>query len=454
MVDANGHEMRGQATELLQALIRNECVNDGTPESGEEVRNADLLAGYLEGGEVTVERFAPIAGRSSVVARIEGSDPTAPALCLMGHTDVVPVSPSGWSRDPFGGELVRNTDGVDEVWGRGAIDMLNMTSTMAVAFKRLASQGWRPRGTLIYFGVADEEAGGTYGARWMVDEHWDAVGAEYVLTEMGGWPLGDHDPRRVWVTAAEKGIGWRQLRVRGTPGHGSMPHGADNALVTAAEVVRRLTEHRPTAAIGEHWRNWVETADVPDEVRADLLDPERIWSGLETLPPKTAARCHAMTHTTISPNVADGGQKTNTIPDAVDLDLDIRTLPGVTDDDVDLMLREILGDLADRVEVSVHGPTRPSSSTPAGNPLWDALTDATQVAYPGAVLVPGLTSGGTDSPFFRARGSIAYGAGIFSESVTHEKFASRFHGHDERIDVESLGLCADFWTHIAHHICD
>jgi acetylornithine deacetylase/succinyl-diaminopimelate desuccinylase-like protein len=325
---------------------------------------------------------------------------------------------------------------------------------MAVAFKRLAAQGWRPRGTLIYFGVADEEAGGTYGAKWMVDEHWDAVGAEYVLTEMGGWPLGDHDPRRVWVTAAEKGIGWRRLRVSGTPGHGSMPFGADNALVTAAEVVRRLTEFRPTAAICEHWRNWVETADVPDEVRADLLDPDRIWSGLETLPTKTASRCHAMTHTTISPNVADGGQKTNTIPDAVDLDLDIRTLPGVSDDDVDVMLREILGDLADRVEVSVHGPTRPSSNTPVGNPLWDALTSATLVAYPGAVLVPGLTSGGTDSPFFRAKGSIAYGAGIFSESVTHEKFASRFHGHDERIDVESLGLCTDFWTHIAHEICD
>ena len=96
-----------------------------------------------------------------MVARIEGTDPDAPSLCLMGHTDVVPVNPDGWREDPFGGEVI---DG--EVWGRGAIDMLNMTATMAVAFRQLAASGWRPRGTLVYFGVADEESGSAHGARW------------------------------------------------------------------------------------------------------------------------------------------------------------------------------------------------------------------------------------------------------------------------------------------------
>ena len=123
----------------------------------------------------TSPAFESRPGRTSIVARIEGSDPSAPALCLMGHTDVVPVNPDGWSADPFGGELI---DG--EVWGRGAIDMLNITSSMAVAFRRLATEGFRPKGTLIYFGVADEEAGGHWGAEHMVDKHWDDVGAEYV----------------------------------------------------------------------------------------------------------------------------------------------------------------------------------------------------------------------------------------------------------------------------------
>jgi acetylornithine deacetylase/succinyl-diaminopimelate desuccinylase-like protein len=137
-------DLTGPTVELLQALIRNECVNDGTPESGHETRNAELLGGYLEGSGVGIEQFESLPGRGSVVARIEGSDPTAPTLCLMGHTDVVPVNPAGWSRDPFGGELV---DG--EVWGRGAIDMLNVTASMAVAFRQLARSGWKPKGTLI-----------------------------------------------------------------------------------------------------------------------------------------------------------------------------------------------------------------------------------------------------------------------------------------------------------------
>jgi acetylornithine deacetylase/succinyl-diaminopimelate desuccinylase-like protein len=117
------------------------------PESGEETRNADTLQHFFEGAGLDTQRYESIPGRASIVARIEGTDPDAPSLCLMGHTDVVPVSPDGWSHDPFGGELIRNADGVDEVWGRGAIDMLNLTSSMAVAFRHLARSGFRPKGT-------------------------------------------------------------------------------------------------------------------------------------------------------------------------------------------------------------------------------------------------------------------------------------------------------------------
>ena len=122
-----------EVADLLQHLIRNACVNDGTPESGGEARSVDLLAGYLAGAG-DHEIYEPQPGRQSLVVRMEGTDPDAPALLLMGHTDVVPVNPDGWSRDPFGGELI---DG--EVWGRGAIDMLCITSSQAVAFRQLAT---------------------------------------------------------------------------------------------------------------------------------------------------------------------------------------------------------------------------------------------------------------------------------------------------------------------------
>src|SRR5256714_9788376 len=167
--------LTAQTVELLQQLIRTGCVKDGSVGSGQEVRTSDVLRGYLGGGGLDVEVYEPdgAPGRTSLVARIEGTDPAAPTLCLMGHTDVVPVKPEHWTRDPFGGELVNG-----EVWGRGAIDMLNLTASQAVAFRALARKrgGWRPRGTLGYLACADEEAGGALGAGHVVKKHWDALG--------------------------------------------------------------------------------------------------------------------------------------------------------------------------------------------------------------------------------------------------------------------------------------
>src|SRR5689334_16475897 len=117
--------MTAEVTDLLQHLIRNACVNDGTPESGGELRSADLLASYFEGSGLAQQRYEPLPGRGNLVVRMEGTDPSAPSLALMGHIDVVPVNPDGWERDPFGGELVG-----DVVWGRGAVDMLNLTASM------------------------------------------------------------------------------------------------------------------------------------------------------------------------------------------------------------------------------------------------------------------------------------------------------------------------------------
>jgi acetylornithine deacetylase/succinyl-diaminopimelate desuccinylase-like protein len=442
-------ELEGPTTELLQSLIRNACVNDGTPESGEEVRNADLLTHYLEGAGLDVHRYESLPGRTSVVARIEGSDPDAPSLCLMGHTDVVPVSPEGWHQDPFGGELITAADGTKEVWGRGAIDMLNLTSSMAVAVRHLARTGFRPTGDLIYFGVADEEAGGTWGAEWMFEHHPEVIDADYVLTELGGWSSVGHDGvRRITVNIGEKGIAWRRLRIHGTPGHGSMPFGSDNALVTAAEIVRRLTAHRPSPHIGETWRAQVDAMSLPAELKAALVDPGRVFDTIAEFPTPIARSCHALTHTTISPNVLHGGVKTNVIPDVVELDVDIRTVPGTTGDDVDQMLHEILGDLAHRVEIG-HLQDADATQSPRDTPLWDALATRMQIAYPGAQLVPGLVVGGTDARFYRQRGRVAYGAGLFAPGMSMSTFGERFHGHDERIDVTSLGLAAELWVGVA-----
>jgi acetylornithine deacetylase/succinyl-diaminopimelate desuccinylase-like protein len=444
--------LTGQTVELLQQMIRNRCVNDGTVLSGQEVRNSDTLRSYLEGSGLDLEVYAPqhAPGRTSLVARIEGTDPKAPTLCLMGHTDVVPVNPKTWTRDPFGGELV---DG--EVWGRGAIDMLNLTASQAVALKALARRpgGWRPRGTLVYLACADEEAGGALGAGHVVERHWDALRADYCLTENGGTVTRGKRPDELNVTVhvGEKGVAWRRLRVKGTPGHGSMPYGSDNALVKAAHVVSRLSDYRPSPYIDDLWRTFVDTLPLEPELKAALVDPDRVEASIAKLSPNMAKLAWSATHTTFSPNVCYGGVKTNVIPDTVEVEVDIRTVPGDTDDEVRRHLDKALGGLADEIELEPLF-SKPASVSPTDTPLWDVLRRVVTAHYPGAGLLPRMIVGFTDAPYFRQKGAVAYGFGLFSRTLTAEAMAGRFHGNDERVDVESLALTTQAWIEVCEQL--
>jgi len=454
------NELTGQTVELLQTLIRNQCVNDGSATSGNETRNADVLRQFLGGTGLDMHQMGPSAQRQSLVARIEGSDPSAPSLCLMGHTDVVPVSAAGWTRDPFGGELIDGPAG-PEVWGRGAVDMLNLTSSMAVAFRHLATTGFRPKGDLIYFAVADEESGSAHGMRWMADHEAESIRADYVLTENGGLHSGPREQPYVGINVGEKGVAWRRLRVRGTPGHGSTPFKADNALMTAAAVVQRIGAYRPSPRFHELWRTRVETLGVSEEVQRELLDVERLDAFLETLPvPGPGAHLHACTHTTFSCNTIGPGSdgsgtatpmKTNVIPDCVDIGVDVRTLPGEHADDVDAHLRAALGDLYDRVEVEIV-MNDPASISRSDTPLWDSLARSIAKPFPTARPTPQLVVGFTDSRIYRQMGAVSYGAGLFSPDLDAADFGRRFHGHDERIDVESLRLTTNLWLDVVRDL--
>jgi acetylornithine deacetylase/succinyl-diaminopimelate desuccinylase-like protein len=438
-------ELTGQTVDLLRTLIRNACVNEGTVESGQEIRNAEVLASFIEGSGADVELFHAAPGRTTLVARVEGSDPDAPSLCLNGHTDVVPVNPDGWSRDPFAAELV---DG--EVWGRGAVDMLNLTASMAVALRHLLACGFRPRGDLVYLAVADEESGSAYGARWMAEHHADLITTDYVLTENGGLHGGSEAAPTIGVTVGEKGVAWRRLTVRGTPGHGSQPFRADNALVKAAGVVQRLADYRPPPRFHELWRGQVENLGLPDELKAALLDESKVEAALDQLGP-AAGHLYSCVHTTFSPNTLTSQTKTNVIPDHITIDVDVRTLPGEGPDEVAAHLREALGDLAEHVEVEPLMNDRASIS-PIDTPLWDALQRGVARHFPSARLHPGLTVGFTDARVHRDLGAVAYGAGLLSPSLNGREFGRRFHGNDERIDVESLGLTTALWIDVVRDL--
>jgi acetylornithine deacetylase/succinyl-diaminopimelate desuccinylase-like protein len=364
----------------------------------------------------------------------------------MGHTDVVPVNPDGWQRDPFSGEIV---DG--EIWGRGAVDMLNLTATMAVAFRDLARSGFTPQGTLIYFAVADEENLGTWGAEHMVEHERDAVQADYVVTEAGGFQMPTPRGPRLPVIVGEKGSYWCRITVPGTPGHASQPFRTDNALVTAAEIVRRLAEYEPPTDIHDTWRRFIEGVDFGPEWNAALLDEEHLTDFCRELPIGLARQAHACTHTTFAPTVITGGTKTNVIPDKVEIEVDIRTLPGQRGADIRKLLDDALGDLAAQVDITPFDENE-STSSPADTPMWDAMDRVSKRLVEGSGLVPFLTVGATDARFFRRKGSVAYGYGLFSRKLSFDDYASMFHGNNERVDIDSLVLTTKLWDGLARDL--
>ncbi|MFP5224721.1 MAG: M20/M25/M40 family metallo-hydrolase [Actinomycetota bacterium] len=436
-----------RTVELLQQLIRNRCVNDGTPSSGGEIRSVDTIRSFLPTQGHDQVTFEPITGRGSLLATIHGSDPSAQSVIFMGHLDVVPVTaPERWERDPFGGEIHD-----DVVWGRGAVDMLDVTSTMTSAFLRLIEEGFRPRGTLHLLAVADEEALGTHGAGYLCEQHADTVRSDIVLTEFGGMRLPFSRTPVVPIAVGEKGTYWCTIKVTGTPGHASMPLRADNALVKAAEVVRRLYEYQPAPVLHEAWRSFVAQADLGDEAVAVLTDGARLQDFLAEAPVPVARLFHACTHTTFAPTIMRAGVKTNIIPDAAEIQVDVRTLPGHEAAEVRAMLSEALGDLWDQVEITADSDS-PATISPATSPALDAIAKVTDSLNPGLKIAPTLLSAATDARHFRRIGAECYGVGLKSDRIGFADFMGMFHGDNERVDTETLRLEEEYFYRLAHEL--
>lgn len=426
MATADGLEA---TVSLLRALIREACVNTGDPASGQEIRSVRVLQRFLsDAPNIEMQVFEASPGRASLIARVHGTDPEAPALGLLGHLDVVPVDAESWTRDPFGGDLI---DG--EVWGRGAVDMLYLTASFACVLREAALAPEPPRGDLVLLAVADEETGGHYGLQWLLREQPEAVRVTEVLSESGGMRMGEH----VAIGVAEKGSAGRRLVVRGVPGHASIPYGAQSAAVQVGEVLQRLALVEPAIELGELWDAFVAARVVDAELAERLRDPVRLDTALHDLG-GISGYAHAISRTTISPTVLRSGAVHNVIPGEARVDLDIRTLPGVTDEEVDALLTEMLGPLADRVEIRhLHGWA--ATASPVDTPLFAAIERAVG-AVAGAPVVPNLAAGGSDARLFRALGVPAYGFGLLALDWSYERYRRHIHGNDERISIDSIAL--------------
>jgi acetylornithine deacetylase/succinyl-diaminopimelate desuccinylase-like protein len=355
---------------------------------------------------------------------------------------VVPADPAGWDVHPFAGEI---HDGM--VYGRGAVDMLNLAATMAMSVKLLATSGFRPKGTVLYLAVADEEAGGRYGTGYLTSELADEVRADFVLTEWGGVRFRAVASPQFAMITAEKGVAWIRVRIAGRSAHGSRPYGADNPVVGLARIVNHLAGSGANVTITPVWRRLVTRLDVDQRTKEALLDPGRVDEVLPELDSPFDAFAHALTRMTFSPTVANAGIKINVIPDRAELQLDVRTLPGQTNTEVLALLRETAAQLGVNADFEVFNESVANSSS-IETPLWASMERAVAKLVPGGTCVPAVTTGGNDARFYRALDAIAYGGGLLSERFTFDTFISAFHGANERIDLESLALSTQFFSEI------
>jgi acetylornithine deacetylase/succinyl-diaminopimelate desuccinylase-like protein len=422
------------AVSLTCQLIKNACTNTGDPASGNEIVSVGTIQEYLGDTGTVVE---PLPDRASVVYRIQGTDPEAPRLLMIPHLDVVPAEPASWSRDPFSGDIV---DGF--IWGRGAVDMLNLTASMVAVFKSLRDgSSPAPRGDVILAAVADEEAGGIYGAQYLVERHWDLVACDMVLTEVAGPNLTGPEGTALPVTVAEKGSAWRKVHAHGTSGHGSQPYARDNAVVNLARAFTDIATTPQPVLITPEWSRFVQYLPLDEATLDHLEDPERIDRAIEQIAETdvTLARwVHACTHLTLSPTVISGGGKANVVPSAADGEIDIRILPGQDANDLNDHLRKVLGpDRYDEIDFEVVFDIQANASQPQG-PLWDAIQAAAEIHTGSGSLAPTLTPVMTDARFFRALGIPAFGVGLFDDSVTFGEMLAMFHGDDEKVSVASV----------------
>lgn len=412
---------------LLQSLIRNGCVNYFSADSGQEVTNADTLEAFFAGTDVVVERYEPHPGRVSISFTVEGTDPDAEPLTLLGHTDVVPVDEDKWTTDPFGGEII---DG--RVFGRGATDMLYITAAMAACVRDVA-RGKRPRGTLTFVGCADEEARGGLGAKWLA-EHGQFPWKNCLSEEGGSHVPAVDGSDALAVVVGEKGAGQRRLTVHGDAGHGSAPYGRDLAVAKIAEVARRVAAIEPEVRADEIWEGYVRAWKFDPATEAALMRGE----GYEAFG-QLESYSHAMSHLTISPTVLCAGNGINVLPSEAWLELDIRPLPGQTQEEIDSLLRSALGDLADEVEIT-HLITEDGTVSPTSGPLFDAICQTFDEFFPGTPVVPTIAAGGSDLRFARRKGGVGYGFALHGREETLGSVLGQLHSHDESVSVEDVDL--------------
>jgi len=415
--------LEAEVVKICQDLIRIPSVNFGEGR-GDEKAVAEYIVSSLAEVGIASEIFESAPNRCNVIARLPGRDATRPGLVVHGHIDVVPANADDWSVDPFAAEI---RDGA--IWGRGAVDMKNMDAMILAIVRKWARTGYKPPRDIVLAFFADEEAGMTFGSRWMAAEHPEVfAGCSEAISEVGGFSVTVADGKRLYfVEAAQKGIHWMKLTAHGRAGHGSMMND-ENALTSIAEAVAKIGRY-------EWPQRYTETVKALFSKIAQVTGKKYDESDLRPLLSEigpTARMIGATLQNTANPTMLEAGYKANVIPGSASAVIDGRFLPGY-EDELNKTIREIIGpdilietisrDIA--LEIEFEGD------------LVEAMCKAITTFDPEGIPVPYLMSGGTDNKALSELGIIGYGFSPLQLPADLD-FMALFHGVDERVPISGL----------------
>jgi acetylornithine deacetylase/succinyl-diaminopimelate desuccinylase-like protein len=413
----------------LQTLV-DLIQQDTSQPAGNEYLAADYLAKRLDDAGIPYKTYEPVKGRTSIVARLKGNGSKEPVL-LLGHTDVVTIERENWTFEPFSGTVSEG-----KIFGRGAADDKGIVAGSFEVLLALKENNVPLDRDVIFLGVADEEAGGTLGITYLVENHLEDIQAEFAFNEGG---RGSIDPKTdkyvsFAITTAEKTPRRAKLIVDGTAGHGSVPT-RDNAIGVMARAVSRLFDSPLPMELNDTTRTYFTrlAATRPEAEAAvyrKILEPNpslEIQEQLRDINPYF----FSIIRTSVSPTIFQGGYQRNVIPSRAEATLDIRALPGTDPEVLWAAIREIIDDPS--VQIEPMAVTRPAHD-PASltTPLFNAFERILKQEHPDAVVLPTMSTGATDSAQLRAAGIPTYGFGPGS----YLGESNGVHGNDEFLRVK------------------
>jgi acetylornithine deacetylase/succinyl-diaminopimelate desuccinylase-like protein len=414
----------------FQAILRLDTSNP----PGNEGLVVAYLESVLEKAGIETRRFASDPARPNLVARLRGSGAKRPLL-IMGHTDVVQVDPKKWTHPPFSA-----TRAGGYVYSRGTVDDKDNVVAGLMVMLQLKRLNVRLDRDVIFLAEAGEEASTQVGIKFLVENHWSEIDAEYCLAEGGGVTRTGGTVRFAAVQASEKIPYGVTLTARGPSGHGSMPL-RTNAVVRLSKAVARIAEWQTPMRLNETTKAYFErlaSISGPEEAARyrDVANPSRTAAIQEHLA-INEPRHHSMLRTSISPNIVAGGYQINVIPSEAIAQLDVRALP---DENIDAFLdeiRQVVGDPTVDVARNQRN-TRPGAPpSPIDSEAFAAIEAAVKTAYGPVTTLPTMSPGATDMAFLRSKGMQCYGIGPLTDS---EDVPKGFAGHSdqERILESSL----------------